>query len=653
MKTRAAILLLLLLAGNARAQSNSDVSVSLTPSVTYASVSGNRAKFRAEHWQRDGWTGGVDEFTLRNKLNKDWDLLLEGRAIFDEEDCRLNLQIAKEKVGYFRAGWTSFRSYSDNVGGFYRPFTTPAFRLPQDLILRNGKVFAELGLTLPNAPKLTLGYERDYRNGQKSLLEWGGVTEGPVTRNIFPSFKAVDETIDIVTVGIEHDIKDVHLADQFRYTHYRDLTTRTDSIQPVTIRERYTHDDFANVFRMDSHVKETIYWSLGYLFTSLTGNGNLNVATAPPLGPFDKTWLTRAIDIDRDSHVLDANLMFGPYAGFTINLGLQGELTDTHGFADALLQDGAALPSTNLIRSVNDKASLEETLGVRYTKLPFTTLYAEGRWTEQDLDLRERETDNAVAALTRATDTSIFRQRYTVGLNTAPLPRITFASRYRHSIYNNDYDTAVTPEFGYPGYITAQNFTTDELLAKLTWRAHSKINLSFSYQLVATDIRNHTAALAAPFNFPAGTVNSGNFDSTIYTFTTTVTPQPRLYLTGSFSLQDTRTATAANNNPSLTKYLGNVYSLFATAGYALDNRTDLTLEYTYSQTDNFRDNSAVALPLGLDNRRTGIIAGLTRQIRSNVIARLRYGFYEYNESGNGGLDNYRAHLVSANCTIRF
>ena len=46
-------------------------------------------------------------------------------------------------------------------------------------------------------------------------------------------------------------------------------------------------------------------------------------------------------------------------------------------------------------------------------------------------------------------------------------------------------------------------------------------------------------------------------------------------------------------------------------------------------------------------------AGLTRQISSNVVAHLRYGFYSYDESSTGGYNNYVAHLASASCSVRF
>jgi outer membrane receptor for Fe3+-dicitrate len=124
-------------------------------------------------------------------------------------------------------------------------------------------------------------------------------------------------------------------------------------------------------------------------------------------------------------------------------------------------------------------------------------------------------------------------------------------------------------------------------------------------------------------------------------------------LTGLFSFQDTRTAVSDNQNPSVITYRGNVYTAIGTAGYALDNKTDATVEYSYSRSDNFTDNSSDGLPLGIDNQRQGLIVGLQRKLTDHILAKLRYGYYEYYETSNGGIDNYVAHLASASCTLRF
>jgi len=648
--------------GTARADApstNSTLDVSVTPEATYARVSGNAQKFREDVGIRNGWTGGFEDATLHDDITKDISLDGEGRFILDDHDYKLQLQLTKKDVGYVRGGFTEYREYYDNTGGFFRPFTTSSFKLNNDLGMDVGNMFFEAGLTLPNLPKVTVGYEHQFRDGDKSLLEWGGVTQGTDTRKIYPSSKDVHEYTDIIKLSGEYDISKVHLRDDFRYEHFSMNDTRADtsvnlntaSSQTITVHENNDHDAFYNTFRMDSHVNDKVYWSMGYLYSTLSGNGDMQVVTPPPVGPFGNNWLASAINVDLDSHVVNLNTMFGPFKGLSLYGGLQAEKTDTHGFTDALLTQGVSPSTANLIHSANDTKSLSETFGMRYTKIPYTTLYAEGQWMEEQIDLDEQETQDGASSLVLGNDATVFRQDYRVGFNTAPLPRMTLAGSYRHYIANNDYDYERDTVPGYPGFITAQDFTTDEAMGKLTLRPCSRFSVAFTYQLVSTDTR--TSSEAVPLLAPGGSLVSGDYDANIYSVSATITPMSRWYLTGYFSLQDTRTVAFANHDPSVQTYRGDVYTIMGTTGYALDNKTDLTLEYSYSRSDNFSDNSSAGLPLGLDFQRHALLAGVSRKISKNVIARLRYGFYEYNEPSTGGINNYTANLASASCTVRF
>lgn len=641
------------------ANTNSTVDISLSPEATYADVSGNKQKFREDVGIKDGWTGGMDDATFHQDFNKDTTIDGEGRFIVDDHDYKLQLQVTKKDVGFVNGGFTEYREFYNNEGGFFRPFTPPAFQLNNDLGMDVGRIFVEGGLTLPNLPKITLSYEHQFRDGEESLLEWGGVTQGTDTRKIYPSFEAVHEYTDIVKLSGDYDIAKVHLRDDFQYEHFSANDTRTDtsvdlntsSSQTVTVHEDNDHDAFYNTFRMDCHVNDKVYWSLGYLYTTLSGSGNQQVTTPPPVGPFGNNWNASDIDVDLYSHVLNLNTMFGPFKGFVFYGGLQGEETETHGFTDAFLTQGAGPATANLIHSANDTKSLSETLGVRYTKIPYTILYAEGRWNEEQIDLDEAETQNGASSLGLGSDETSFRQDYRAGFNTAPIARMTLSGSYRHYIDHDDFDYDTDTVVGYPGFITAQDFTTDEATCKLTLRPCSRFSTAFTYQRVSTDIRTSTEAV--PLLAPGGSLESGNYEANIYSVSATVTPISRWYLTGYFSVQDTHTEAFANHDPSVITYRGDVYTVMGTTGYAIDNKTDFTLEYSYSRSDNFTDNSSAGLPLGLNFQRNAVQAGITRKIRKNVIARLRYAFYEYREPSSGAVNNYTANLASASCTVRF
>ncbi|HVM60975.1 MAG TPA: hypothetical protein VMV72_08915 [Verrucomicrobiae bacterium] len=639
-------------------QTNSPIQVSGTPEVTYAKVSGNKQKFREDVGIKEGWNGGVEEGTLHYNLGKNTTLDGEGRFIIDEHDYKFQLQLTKQDVGYVRAGYTEYREYYDNQGGFYGPFTPQSLHLGRDLRVDNSDIFFEAGLTLPDRPKVTIAYERQSRDGDESLVEWGGVTQGGTTRKIYPSFDDIKEHTDIVRLNVEYDIHKVHLADQFLYEHFSHEDTRNDaslnldttSSQTTTVHEDYHHDDFNNTFHADCHVNDKVYWSLGYLHSSLSGNGDMSVVTPPPLGPFDLAGTASPISVDLDSDVVNLSGMLGPFKGLVFYGGLDGEVTDTHGFSRAVFGPGAGA-TTNVIHSSENTKNLSETLGLRYTKIPYTTLYAEGQWNEERIDLDQDETQDSVSSLGLDSNETSFRQDYRVGFNTAPLPRMTLAARYRHYIDHDDYDYPTDTVVGYPGFITAQDFTTDEIMTKLTLRPCSRFNVAFTYQLVSTDIRTTTESI--PVLLPGGELQSGDYDANIYSVSATVTPMSRWYLTGYFSLQDTRTASVADGNPAVVAYRGNVYTVMATSGYALDKKTDLTLSYSYSCSDNFNNNSASGLPLGLNFQRHEVQAGVSRKIRPNVVAHLRYGFYSYDESSTGGYNNYIAHLATASCSVRF
>jgi len=582
-----------------------------------------------------------------------------GRAVFDEGDYTVRLELRQPEVGFVRAGFEMYRKYFDNSGGYYAPFTPSYFTLDEELELDVGRVYAEIGLTRPDLPQLVVGYERQFKNGSKSLLEWGAATQGLVTRRIVPSVKDIDQTVDIIKATASYTLANVNLADDFRYEHYRSETKRRDTSvdlnantsKTVTVREEYRHDAFYNTFRMDSQLNEKTYWSLGYLYNTLTGEGGLDVMTPPPLAPFDRNWTTESVDLDLDSQVLNLNLLVGPFGGLSGYLGVQGEATDTDGATDALLTDGLGPTTTNLIRSKRQKDSLEETIGLRFTRLPYTTLYAEGQFTQQQIDLREQESEDALSLFARRTDTCVLRQRYTVGLNSSPWRRVSLGARYRHSINSNDYDHDLDTTAGYPAFIDNQEFTTDELTAKLTLRPWSRLQMTLQYQLVATDVRTRSDAI--PLLAPGGELQTANYDSSIYSVSATVTPLSRLYLMGLFSYQDTRTVTFANHNPGVLSYDGSVWSVLAAAGYAVANNVDLTVQYNYSRCDDYTNYEADGLPLGLDSQRQAVTAGLRWRINEQVQARLRYGFYSYNETSNGGIDDFVANLVAASCTIQF
>jgi hypothetical protein len=632
----------------------------IASSIHYGGIEGDEEKFSEDQGIQEGWSVGLDKFILQRIYENDVSLYLEGRAIVPEEDIKLRLELTKADVGFIHAGYTEYRNYFDGTGGFFKPFSASSFDLNNDMHLDIGNLSIDMALILPTWPKLKISYEHHIKEGKKSLIEWGRVTEGGTIRNIFPAFKEIDEETDMFMLEINHGIGKVQVGNQFRYEHYSSGTTRsdeeqdldTDTAETTTVSEGHSHDAFSNTFHMYSHVNEKLYWSLGYLFTTLQGDEAFRMIT-DPFGPepFDKNWLTRSAESDQDSHVINVNALFGPFRDLTFYAGLQAEMTETEGNTDGVLTEtlpvvGTVSPEAVII-SRTDKESLEETAGARYTGIPYTTFYAEGKWSQQNIDLFERELEDSVLNFERSTDTGVERQRYTLGFNTSPIPKAMFSARYRRRCHNNDYNHLLDTEPGYSAFISAQDVTTDRIIARLSLRPLSRVQISLQYQLITTDIDTDSETTHS------SSIQSGDYNADIYSVSTTVTPLSRLYFTGFFSHQDVRGTAFNNDVSSVTAYEGDIYMILLSGGYAIDDKTDLKAEYLYLRSDNFNDNSTDSLPLGLDNQRHGLSVSLSRRIAENIYAQLRYGYYSYNEESNGSVDDYKAHLVGTSWVYRF
>lgn len=668
----ALIALLVLPGGEGWAAENdtaNQAQIEFSPAVGAVFVDGDDNKFREDWWMEEGMSGGLERYSLRAESETGATVEVRGRAIVPENNYLLDLRVDKPDLGYIHAGYSEYRKYFDDTGGFFRSFADSAYDLNKDLHLDIGKVFIEAGLTLPDMPKLVVGYEHRFKDGEKSLLEWGSVTEGGITRKIFPSYKEIDEKVDIVRLEVSHDIANVHLGDEFRYEYYRIDTKRHEqelnlddptSDEAVTVDEDYQHDAFFNTFHAETHLNDKVFLSLGYLFSSLDGEASFRMMTVPFDGRFDKNWFTDSIDLDQDVHIVNLNAVFGPFYDLTFYAGLEGEQLDTKGDTDAILTEinfgGVEVSPEALIDSDKDQWGIEETLGVRYTGLPRTTLYAEGRWTQQDIDLKETEIEDGTdVLLDRDTETRVRRQRYSIGFNSSPLPKTTLAARYRRTYRSNDYDHDVDIVDGdpdnnvYSAFILDQDLKTDEVMAKVSFQPLPRIRTSLQYQLVAMDIDTDEDTVD-----PAdSSIQTTNYDANIYTASVTATPFAGLFLTGLVSFQDVRLTTIDGAGGPIVTYNGDVLSLGGTAGVALDARTSLNVQYTYSVTDNFEDFSSDGLPLGVENQRHAVLANLTRRITDNLSLRLRYGFYSYDDDASDGSDNYTAHMLGAVASMTF
>jgi len=641
-------------------------SVSLSPIVGGTDVHGDKQKFRELNWRQEGNDAGIDEFQVFRQTGSDSALLLNGHAVRD--DYKLSLSLERTDIGFVRSGWEQYRKYYDNTGTFQPgTFATNALSLNQDLYLDIGRAWIDFGLTLPDWPRMVLGYEYDYRTGDEATTVGTGNGGSGSSRNVNPASKSIQEGTHVIKFDLDAEVQGVAIADRFRgefydlKTHYTNASARGPLVQNVKEKDSYFQG--ANSIVLQKQFNDWLYGSGGYFYSHLDADASFTNVTRI----LNRTFLGSVPDIslERESHVANLNTLLGPWEGWTFSAGAQAEWTRQQGFGSGNLNQIAfsrLAPNTLVIvpttlRANYDENSAMENLALRYTKIPFTVLFAEARLKQEtvgqaDVDLQP--SGNFLEKVDYSSRLTDFR----AGFSTSPWRWMSLTAHYRR--YENDSSypakTPPQPAGGYPDFFQSRELLTDEIETKLVLKPWTWLKTTFSYQYLTTDFRDvanaASNAISGVIYSPAGSLVTGRTDSQRYTFGTVFTPHPRIYFTGSFTYEPTRTHNANSDLATVGKYRGDTYSADASSTYVLSQTTDFTLGWIFSEANYGQANRIAAPPIDIRYQEHSIDAALTRRFSENVSARLQYSFDYYREPSSRGANDFRAHTVFAVLNFR-
>lgn len=649
--------------------------LSASPAFTWISVEGNRAAFREREWLPDGTSGGFQQLEWQEPVGRDGRFRAESRLLFGAEDYELKLSYEQRDVGFVRGGYAQYRRWFDDAGGHFPPFGSSAPRLGRDLHLDVGRAWFEVGLARPDLPRITLGYEHEFRDGERATLQWGSVMD-PTTfesRAIYPAARSVDERVHVVTLNLRHTLAGVDLEDDFRGT-FADLRGRRDNVDNFTLgealpdsvtrhRERFQYFEGANALRLEKPVKDWLFLSGGYLYSNLDGEASFHnetfILADPALGPFVGA-VALEIILRREAHVFNANARLDPWQTLTVSGGAQADWSRQEGFGNASL---FGFP-TRLDASL-DRLAVTEHVGLRFTRIPCTVLHAEARLQQEEYGQYERRTVDDdfgdAGDFLRDTDARARLWDVRAGATVSPWPRLAFDAGYRHRLNETEFlpgrdeDLSDRPGNGYPAFLRARDLGTDEVHARVVWRAAAWLKASLKYQYVDTRYDTETAAVVEPSSgapLPGGSLRAGNHRAHVYSLNTTVTPHRRLVWNTTVFISDAETETGLAT-PAVAPYTGQIYTLLTSLSLVLDTRTDLTASYAFSKADYGRNHFTEGLPLGIVYERHSLLAGVRRQFKDGLAVSVQYGFFRHEEPSAGGASDYTAHGVFAWLTKRF
>ena len=637
-----------------------------SPTLGGTSIGGDKQKFRELNWEPGGVDGGAGQFKLFKQFNPDTRLQMDGHAT--REDYELNLALDRAGLGFIHSGWQQYRKYYDETGGFDPKLANPSPRLAQDLHLDIGKVWVDFGLAVPDWPRLVLGYEYDYRQGHEATTEWNNIgTNSAIARNMGPASESLREAVHTVKVDLDYDYKGFTVADRFRGEFYHLATSSTNAGNgPVTqnVRESSSYFQGQNTFRLDQKFNDWFQASAGYLYSKLDADSTFRLDSPTLL----QSAVLPDITLERESNVGNFNGLLGPVGGLTLSAGILADYTSQSGFGRGQFDQQIPMPFTNMfvpfaVSSDYEESTVEENVALRYSKIPFTGLFAEGRLEQDDIgqfdQFASREDILNKAVFTQHT---IFASRSSdlrLGFDTSPWRFVSLNAQYRYDGDDSRYDSQKlvqpTPT-AYPTFITHRDLNTHEFEARLVLHPSALFNTTLAYQYHDTDYDVTTRRYAPSVHdiiSPGGEVPAGTERGQIFSINATLTPLRRLYLSASLSYEDSTLTTAADGSPAVVPYRGNVYTVLASATWVMSQNTDAFLGCSYSAADYGQDNFAKGLPVGIEYQRQSAQAGLTRRVGKNVSAMLQYRLDYYNEPSSGGANNYVAHSIFGALRFQF
>jgi mono/diheme cytochrome c family protein len=642
-------------------------SIAAVPIVGGTAVKGDYRKFREQFWVADGWNGGLETFSASRRLGTDSELMLSGRAL--REDYRLSFELKKNDLGFARFGWEQYRKYYDDSGGYIPTFTPSVFRLNQELYQDIGHAWTEFGIMLPDWPTVVIGYEYQYRRGNEATLEWGQVNatvnDATTGRNVYPSSKSLDEHVHVIKLDLHYELLGAHLSDSFRGQFYQIGTQRENPTEFILgnsspskidlIKEGYNYFQGANTLRVEKPFTDWFLASAGYLYSKLDADAAFSLDSLFPLGSpgIVDSWRSEGIVLERQTHSFNATGLLGPWKGLSLSGGVLNEWTHQEGFGNGAKDfsiPSIPFSSHNPVAfdSSYDQYTIEESVALRYTSIPFTALFAEARLRQQSIGEFEQEIAGPEPFL-RNTKASNDLRDIRAGFNTSPLQPISFTGQVRRyesdTDYNHIQDESV---LAYPAFILSRNVLTHEAEARLTFRPTSYLQTSLVYRYERTryDTSTEAANLAGPGEVsPGGSLQAAHYSSRTYSANATFFPLARLSLSGTFSYQKTSMAAFNNNDPSLVPYRGDVFTVLANSTYAISTNSDFQCGYSFSRADYAQNNFSEGLPLGIYYTRNVLSASVGRRFSRSTSARLQYAFYHYDEPSSGGANNFSAHAI--------
>ena len=120
------------------------------------------------------------------------------------------------------------------------------------------------------------------------------------------------------------------------------------------------------------------------------------------------------------------------------------------------------------------------------------------------------------------------------------------------------------------------------------------------------------------------------------------------YVTDKVDTGLTGSALNTVNNATNDYWIGTISAIMA-----VDDNTDVQVNYTAYEADNYIDNSAYTVPYGVGEKEKMIGASVTHRFSEQMMVSANYTYADFSSVTVGGYNDYTAHTLYGRVMYRF
>jgi hypothetical protein len=254
-------------------------------------------------------------------------------------------------------------------------------------------------------------------------------------------------------------------------------------------------------------------------------------------------------------------------------------------------------------------------------------------------------------------DTQFIGQKYTVGANWYPLPKLNLSAQYYHKIASYDNDLFQSQD----QRLLGQDWNTDDANIRITLRP--PLPPALARFPLSPDMTLCEPPIDAQWVVDGETLDvrqSGVITQHIITESINWNPLARLYLQTDFSyvLNETETPASSidlfpNTSPTVVDFRNDYWTVTAELAISSTTRPTCTLSIAFTGLTTTSTTPAWPCLMGPVPPSIPASATLTRQLTKQVRLRLSYTYFDYTDETSGGHNNYRAHSLFSSLQFRF